>query len=207
MPGSFTDTVPGPSRIPWRPSSEDDLHVSWQVIDFRTLKYKPFQLCPDSIEDIEFDLGRILFEGTQDDHMNLAAVYRREQQLIGRARNGIISKTRSSSTPPATKRFVNKAMEIPNSCSPIGYGWFVHKCPSDFRWGFSKSEYVDTDNIWALCMAGSCGMGRPDNGADIVAAFLPPEKSRMTPREKWLAENFPWEYGHEADLESRSQRE
>lgn len=100
MPGSFMDTMPDLYRLPWCPSSGDDSQVVWQCIEMKFLRSsKQFFLTPDSIDDIEFDLSRILFGGTQDDHMSLAAVYRREEQRNARAQNGICTKRRSSSTP------------------------------------------------------------------------------------------------------------
>ena len=57
-------------------SLRDYSEVFWQLAETRTLiSSKPVQLSPDTIDDVEFDLGRILFGGTQDDRMNLAAVY------------------------------------------------------------------------------------------------------------------------------------
>jgi len=50
----------------------------------------------------------------------------------------------------------------------------------------------------AICMAGCSG--RPDYGSHIANAFLPPEKTLITPRERWLVENFPWKYGKEESL-------
>lgn len=196
MPGSFTGTMPDPCRLLWPPSIEDDSEIFWQSVERRTLKSsKPFQLSPDSIDDIEFDLDRILFGGTQDDHMSLTAVYRREQQRIDRARNGISSKRRSSSTPPATKTFVQNVTIIPGPHSSTGYAWCVHKCPQDGRWGFCNNDYGAYD-MRAICMTG-CNR-RPDRGAHIAAAFLSSEKSSMTPRERWLFDSFPWKYGSDA---------
>ena len=198
-PGSFMDPTPDLYRLPWCPSSEDDSRVFWQCIETKLLRSsKPFHLSPDSIDDIEFDLGQVLFGGTQDDHRNLAAVYRREQQRLGRARNDICGKRRSSSTPPASKKFHKEATRIPGPHSPKGYAWSVHKCPQDVRWGFCTVEYGDSRDLRAICMAGCSG--RPDHGSHIAATFLPPEKALMTPRERWLAENFPWKYGKEANL-------
>jgi hypothetical protein len=60
MPGSFTDTTSAPYRLPWPPSLEDNSDVFWQPVEWRVLKSsRPFELSPDSIDDIEFDLGRI----------------------------------------------------------------------------------------------------------------------------------------------------
>ena len=199
IPGSFMNATPGLCRLPWCPSSRDDSQVFWQRIEVNVLRSsKPFQLSPDGIDDVEFDLGHILFGGTQDDHMNLAAVYWREQQRIGRARNGICSKRRSSSTPPATKTFDKPWTKIPTSRSPRDYARSVHKCPQDVRWGFCTIGSGEVRDMRAICMAG-CN-GRPDHGSHIATAFLPPEKAPITPRERWLIENFPWKYGTEASV-------
>lgn len=201
MPGSFTDMMPNPCRLPWPPSLEDDINAFWQLVEVRTLKSSdPFQLSPDSIDDLEFDMGRILFGGTQDDHMSLAAVYQREQQRIARAQNGMSSKSRSSSTPPATKTFVKDIARIPYPHSPEGYmcARYVHKCPQDARWGFYRYDRVEYFDSRATCMAGCSG--RPDHCAQIAAAFLPSEKSRMTTRERWLVKNFPKKYGTDVNL-------
>lgn len=195
IPGSFMDTTSDLYRLPWCPSSGDDSRVFWHRIETKLLRSsKPFHLSPDSIDDIEFDLGRILFGGTQDDHMNLSAVYRREEKRIGRAQNGICSRRRSSSTPPATKAFDAIRTIIPGPHSPKGYACSVHKCPQDIRWGFCPTEDGHSRLLRAMCMAGCSG--RPDYGSHIATSFLPPEKSPVTPRERWLVENFPWKYGN-----------
>jgi hypothetical protein len=198
MPGSFANTIPYLYRLPWRPSSDDDTQGVWRLTETKTLRSsKAFRLSPDSIEDLEFELGRILFGGTQDDHMMLAAIYQREQRRIGRVRDGMVNKRRSSSTPPAAKTFGEYRMMIPQRHSPAGCPVHVHKCLEDVRWGFCRDEFADGLDTRAICIAG-CN-GRPDNGAHVVAAFLPPADSLMTPRERWLVQNFPWEYGSEAD--------
>lgn len=204
MYGSFTGTTPVPCRLPWYPSFQDDPDVFWQPVEWRTLKStKPFRLSPDSIDDIEFDLGRILFGGTQDDHMSLAAVYRREQQLNGRVRNGMSGKKRSSSSPPATtKTFVKNATTIPYRHSPEGSTWYVHKCSQDMRWSFCENDYGEAYDMRATCIAGCSA--RHDHGAYVAAAFVPLEKSPMTFREKWLVENFPRKYGTDANLRFRN---
>lgn len=198
MPGSFTDTIPNICKLPWPPSSDGDSHVSWQLIETRTLtSSKSFRLHTDSIDDNEFYLGHILFGDAQDDHMGLSAVYRREQQRIHRARNGISSKRRSASTPPAAKTFSVHRTRIPGHRSPMGCSLYVHKCPHDNHWGFCRNGYGEEPDTTAKCMAGCSG--RTDHGAQIANAFLPPEKSPMTSRERWLAETFPREYGSEAN--------
>lgn len=198
MPGSFTDTTPNICRLPWHPSSDGDSHVFWQIIDTRTLKSsKPFQLFTDSFDDNEFDLGHILFGGTQDDHMDLVAVYRREQQRSYRARNHISGNRRSASTPPAAKKFYENRTKIPDHRSPMGCSLYVHKCPQDNHWGFCRNGYEGEPYTTAKCIAGCSG--RTDHGAQIANAFLPPKKSLLTPRERWLAETFPWKYGSEAN--------
>jgi hypothetical protein len=184
MPGSYMETTPNVRRLPWYPSSDDDPQVIWQLSDLRALKTpKSFQLSLDSIDDAEFDLGHILFGGTQDDHMHLAAVYRREQGRNRRIKDGIVNEKRSSSTPPATKRFVKNRRSIPTPRGPVGSTWNVHKCPQDFRWGFCKGGYGESYDMRAFCMAGCSG--RPDYGAEIAAVFMSPKKTSMTPREKW----------------------
>lgn len=139
--------------------------------------------------------------------MSLAAVYRREQQRINRVQSGMSSKSRSSSTPPATKTFVKDIAKIPYPHSPEGHmcARYVHKCPQDNRWGFCKPDYGESQDSRAKCMAG-CN-GRPDHGAHIAAAFLPSEKSGMTPRERWLVENFSEKYGTDANLRFTSYEE
>jgi len=199
IPGSFMDATLGRCRLPWYPLSRDDSQIFWQCIDMKLLRStKPFCLSPDSIDDIEFDLGRVLFGGIQDTHMSLAAVYWREQQRIDRVRNGICNKKRSSSTPPATKIFYKSRTKIPGSHSPKDYAWCVHKCPLDFRWGFCTNEFGEGHHLRASCMAG-CSE-RPDHGSHVATALLPPEKPLVTPRERWLVENFPWKYGKEASF-------
>jgi hypothetical protein len=206
MPGSFMDTVSNPCRLPWPPSLENESNAFWHLVEVRILRSSnPFRLSPDSVDDVEFNLGCILFGGTQDDHMGLAAVYRWERQRIDRTRNGMSSKRRSSSTPPASKKFVKNSTRIPYPHSPKGYAWYVHKCPQDLHWGFCRIDYGESYDMPASCMAG-CSE-RPDHGAYIAAAFLPQEKSPMTPRERWLVEKFPWKYGTDVNLRFRSYKE
>ena len=196
-PGAFVDSKPSPRRLWWYPP-EDDPDGFWQPIELRMLKSsEPFMLSPDSINDVEFDLGQILFGGTQDDHMTLAAVYRREQRRFDRSRKGLSSRRRSSSTPPATRTFVEFMTHVPH---PHRFKFlpFVHKCPLDSQWGFCGPSRGRPDDMWATCMAGCSG--RPNHGANIAAAFLPQEKSLMTPRERWLVDEFPSIYGSESDL-------
>ena len=191
-PGTFMDTLPDLCRLPLHPASGDDSQAFWQVTETKTLKTsKPFRLSLDSIDDVECDLGRVLFGGIQDDHMMLATVYRREQQRIGRSQNATVDKKRASSTPPADKRFVSLEKEISHHCSPKGYPVYVHKCLQDFHWGFCKSKWEGPYGMRATCMAGCSG--RPDHGAQIAYAFLSQEKSVMTPRERWLLDTFPRE--------------
>lgn len=199
MPGSFTDTIPNLCRLPWRPSSNDDSQVFWQLTEARTLSSNPFQLSPDSINDVEFDLGRILFGGTQDDHMSLVAVYRREQRPC-RARNDISNRRRSASTPLAAKKFSTYKTRIPDHRSPGGCSLYVHKCPRDNHWGFCRNDSRIEPDTTAKCIAGCSG--RIDQGAQLANAFLPPEKSLMTSRERWLVGTFPWEYGNGSNEQS-----
>jgi len=174
-PGTFTDTLPDLCRLPWYPFPGDYPQAFWQLTETKVLtSSKPFQLSSDSIDDVKFDLGRVLFGGIQDDHMMLATVYRREQQRIGRSQNATVNKRRATSTPPAATRFVSLSKKISHHRSPTGYPVHVHKCLQDFRWGFCSSRYDELYNMWAACMAGCSG--RPDHGAQIADAFLPQEK-------------------------------
>ena len=203
-PGAFVDNTQGLRRLWWQ-IPEDDPEISWQLIEVRDLKSsEPLTLSPDSIDNVEFELSHILFGGTQDDHMALTAVYQREQRRADRCRNGIASRRRSSSTPPAARTFVAHVTRIPHPHSakyrPLG-PLLVHKCLSDAQWGFCGPFERASLDMQATCMAGC--KRRPDHGAYLAATFLPQERSLMTPRERWLAENFPEEYGSESDLWSR----
>lgn len=82
---------------------------------------------------------------------------------------------------------------------------YVHKCPQDIRWGFCKYDYGDSNEMRRRCMAG-CD-GRPDHGAHIAAAFLSSNRSPMTPRERWLVEEFPEKYGTDVKLRFTSYAE
>jgi hypothetical protein len=146
-------------------------------------------------------MGDILFGGTQDDHMTLAAVYRREQRRTDRGRNSTPSRRRSSSTPPAAKPFVEYMTRIPHRHPPNYRPLYIHKCLQDSHWGFCNSERAPKYRMWATCMAGCSG--RPNRGAEIAADFLPQTRSLMSPRERWLINSFPERYGSDEDLWSK----
>jgi hypothetical protein len=205
-PGSYTNITPELRILPWAPASEGGFEQFWQLVERVTLKSSEhFVLSPDSIEDAEFSLGDILFGATQDDHTTLAAICQREQWRIDRGRNGIRDRRRSSSAPPAAKTFVQYRIRICHPHPPNSRPLYVHKCPRDSHWGFCSGSEEHEYGTWAICMSG-CG-GRPDHSADIVAAFVPQEKSLKTSRERWLADNFPERYGSDGDLRSRLYRE
>lgn len=195
-PGAFAGSIQSLRRLWWYPA-EDDPDDFWQWVELRILSSKPFMLSPDSIDDVEFDLDQVLFGGTQDDHMTLAVVYRREQRRIDRSRNRVTSRRRSSSTPPATRTFSKHMTRVPHLRSPRN-PVYVHKCAQDSQWGFCDYKGRPT---WVDCMTGCSG--RPDICANIAAAFWPQERSLMSPRERWLFREYPEIYGSESNSWSK----
>lgn len=203
-PGSFAHLTTN-LRVRWHPwysLEEDDHYLSWQFFDYRTLRSsQPCLLSHDSIDDVVFDLGQILFGDTKDDHATLTAVYRRHQQRLDRQRHGLLHKRRSSSTPPAARNFYPHVIDVPVYHNFDGRQLRIHKCPLDGQWGFTPDRLFVGEEyhpMWAICLKGC--LGRPDLGADIVNAFFPHKRLPVDPRERWLIDTFPRQYGSKTDL-------
>lgn len=155
------------------PPHDDEL---WQQISTRDVMSTAFTLDPneDSLVEAEFEMDKILFKGTQDDHGTITAIFHRNEQRLQRERDAMPSRHRSSSTPPAARRFVeystcvwrSAVLRDPQTGLSYECQIYAHKCPYDSQWGFNAEDVYPHDHeMWRSCMKGC--RGRPDHAADI----------------------------------------
>jgi hypothetical protein len=186
-PGSFLQVMPWPFKIWWFLWTDDigdyqDGNDHWRRTKTKTLvSSTPISLTLDSITDAQYNMDKVLFGGSQDDHGPRAAVFRSNQQRMERERDGFPSKRRSASTGPAARPFYRYVTDIvPISTSedeedlklPLSF----HKCPFDSRWGLTGEGVDDSLDGWRRCLRGC--QGRPDLGptmGNVFSVFGPGE--------------------------------
>lgn len=178
-PGSFVQEKDFMPRLcPGYPPTCDEL---WEEINSKELVSESSTLDPndDSINEVEFELDRILFQGTQDDHGIITAIFRRNEHRIRRERDAVSSDFRSSSAPPAARRFVQYSTPVSRFGRIRDWhtGWlcdrhiYAHKCLFDLQWGFvAQDGYFYDHKMWKTCMKGC--RGRPDHAAGIYDYLL-----------------------------------
>jgi hypothetical protein len=190
VPGAWPASPLLVDTIIWMPGAMDECHgfdwaASYTVnvtnlgldqIEAPGMSSGSDELPYDSI----IDAARGPWEATvsQDDHGPVAIILGRETRSRQRV-SGRHSGRRAPSAPPLQDRrpisgadWTNKAV-----CTPSGWRFTLHKCPSDSRW-HQRVAGIDLSYFRRDCMQGRCHEVRDPFGKDDAATF-----------ERWLLRN------------------